>query len=72
MTMHLGDEIVDHLYQEGNGGGIAAEDGSPVPATAPSAKPAVPGRSAPAPRPKRSREQRLLLALARLLAARMR
>ena len=83
MTMPSGDEIVNDFTRRGFG-----ELAEPRKASAPSSPAATkkPARAfppiaarkpvlhadAPGPRRKRTREQRLVLALARLLAARMR
>lgn len=81
MTTASGDEIVDDFYQRGMGELTSArrEASSPAPSSPPKqrASLALPHKSTvtpgdPGKRPKRSREQRLVLALARLLAARMR
>jgi hypothetical protein len=81
MTTASGDEIVDDFYQRGMGelAGAPNEASSPAPSSPHRQRAllALPHKSSvttgdSGKRPKRSREQRLVLALARLLAARMR
>lgn len=71
MTMHGGDEIVEEMYRNGHVAAHAPPAHSTGPERPLPAKPKA-ASTAPARRPKHSREQRLLLALARLLAARLR
>lgn len=82
MTSSAGDDVVNEFTRRGFGE-LASSAKPPMPAAAAASKPSralvpvVPNKPAPheaaAPKPrKHTREQRLVLALARLLAARIR